>query len=560
LLAIVLSASTARSQSDATSTWWQSLPEGQRYAIQADLILLGYYSGFVDGTFGPLTKTALGQFQLSEGVTGPAPTTEVLEALRSRGLEAYSSYGFTLEKHPADGVAVFVPRAVLTKKLPGEDGGIVFATEDEGIVLHFAGWDYPNMPLAEWAPGLLKAGPNQTIEYRSVQDDQLVISGRQDNATYYTMLAVDYPKVVGVTVSWLDEYASHGKIIATYAASYSGATTRLEKYETEPEQTPVLSPELGGPALAAMDGQRIGSFLLPNIEPKAIALVGEIGVGTVLEFRRALKARPGATTILLDSVGGSVNEGLLLAHEVADQKLSTFVPRGAVCYSACAYVFFAGHARSATGALGVHQIYGTDVSASDAQTVLSDVLDALAEFEVPQEVISVMLRTRPDQMHVFSKDEKEMLKLNRGELNVATLADRKVDTEMPPEPVSPSEGNAPSTLHADTVVALRSDGSDAALQFLGVWTRAQMLCERVDTPTARDFAIITKSTYRDGAQTYFGNFGGLVSGVTDLEAANADAKKTIHIKQWSKNVLSIDGVTMTRCAFEDIRRSTELGL
>ena len=62
----------------------------------------------------------------------------------------------------------------------------------------------------------------------------------------------------------------------------------------------------------------------------------------------------------------------------------------------------------------VHQIYGDGVTPEWAQVVLSDVLDALAEFEVPQAVISIMLRTSPDNMHVFNPSEILALKLNRG--------------------------------------------------------------------------------------------------------------------------------------------------
>lgn len=171
----------------------------------------------------------------------------------------------------------------------------------------------------------------------------------------------------------------------------------------------------------AFNGEQIGPFFLPASMPTVIALTGEIYAGTTVMFRRAQRARPEADTMILDSVGGLVNEGLLLSYEVYERDLTTFVPYDAECLSACAFVFFAGSTRVADGKLGVHQIYGEGVSPSDAQDVLSDVLPALHDYGVPQEVITLMLRTRPEQMHVFTREEVQTLGLNRGMLDRETL-------------------------------------------------------------------------------------------------------------------------------------------
>ncbi|MBN9346209.1 MAG: hypothetical protein J0I48_08410 [Devosia sp.] len=393
-------------------SWWASLSATDRYGVQGDLILLGFYDGFVDGQYGPQTEGALKRFQLSTGDSERVPSQTTLGRLRQEAQQEFERMGMQLERFPQEGVAAYVPRNVLTVRTEGE-GGVSFATDDGSMVMYLTGYDNPagSGSLEQRAVELLRPSYNRTVTYKSIKPDRIVVSGRQAGDAYYSVLTADGDKIIGVSVIWGNEYASLGAITATFAASYSG---RAEYFEENPTEVST--------GLAALEGERIGRFILPKDEPKVIVLAGDIATGAMLDLRRALKARPDATTLLLDSIGGSVNEGLLLAHAVADRGLATYVPADAGCYSACAYVFFAGKARAADGSLGVHQIYGDGVSVSDAQAVLSDVLDALAEFDVPQAVISAMLRTRPDQMHVFTDDEKDLLQLNRGSIDRANLA------------------------------------------------------------------------------------------------------------------------------------------
>jgi hypothetical protein len=92
------------------------------------------------------------------------------------------------------------------------------------------------------------------------------------------------------------------------------------------------------------------------------------------------------------------------------------------CYSACAYIFFAGSGRQVEGELGVHQISAEVADLVLAQTTLGDLLDALQEFGVRQPVISHMLRTPPDDMYVFSTAELDDLGIVSGDPIDVTLA------------------------------------------------------------------------------------------------------------------------------------------
>jgi hypothetical protein len=161
--------------------------------------------------------------------------------------------------------------------------------------------------------------------------------------------------------------------------------------------------------------RQFGIFSLPAGARDVVILNGEIDYALGGDFSRALEARPDARILLLNSPGGYVDNALQVAREVRRRGMSTLIGPGMGCYSACAYIFFAGQNRSVQGELGVHQISAEVADLVLAQTTLSDVLDALDQFGVEQTIISVMLRTPPQSMYVFSAEEIAELGINRGE-------------------------------------------------------------------------------------------------------------------------------------------------
>lgn len=158
---------------------------------------------------------------------------------------------------------------------------------------------------------------------------------------------------------------------------------------------------------SAVADERIGAFVLPDAAPNAIMLAGDITELAPLDFKKAMLRRPDADLLVLGSDGGSMLSGLLLADDVHVRQLATYVPEGLSCYSACSYVFLAGTQRLAAGDLGVHQFYDPSSGGSDssAQSVVADMLQIMDRFGVSQNVIGAMLRTPPDDIHVFSPKE-----------------------------------------------------------------------------------------------------------------------------------------------------------
>ncbi|WP_342592037.1 PAN domain-containing protein [Jiella sonneratiae] len=167
------------------------------------------------------------------------------------------------------------------------------------------------------------------------------------------------------------------------------------------------------PAASVAGTKAFGAFSVDDAAPDVITMRGAIDAGAALNFRRALAAAPEAELLVLDSPGGLVAIGLLIADDVHQRKLATLIPAGSGCYSACAFVFLAGHERQADGELGVHQISSDSTDLVSAQLSISDILDVLGRFDTPTEVLTAMFKTPPDDMHVFTKAEVEQFGINR---------------------------------------------------------------------------------------------------------------------------------------------------
>ena len=169
-----------------------------------------------------------------------------------------------------------------------------------------------------------------------------------------------------------------------------------------------------------------GSFLHTERVPNALFFFSDIERSDSFQLRRALRTHD-INIIVLASSGGSVWEGLQMAGIIFDKKITTYVPKlpdGEGCYSACAYMFFAGQNRLAAGELGVHQIGAYNAEADSerrkvgetqqaTQFTTSEVIGFLNEFGTPPWVYERMFRSR----EIYAFTEKEKADLKQGQLD-----------------------------------------------------------------------------------------------------------------------------------------------
>lgn len=157
-------------------------------------------------------------------------------------------------------------------------------------------------------------------------------------------------------------------------------------------------------ARADLDDSFAPFYFDPN-EPSAAVLLGEIDSRTPLAFSRLIEAFPSLERVFLSSPGGNVYSAILVAREVDRLGLSTVIPKDADCFSACSFIYFAGHERIADGRLGVHQVSSQDPDLVAAQLAVSDISELLSEYGVPNELFLLMLRTPPAEMHILDRND-----------------------------------------------------------------------------------------------------------------------------------------------------------
>lgn len=89
-------------------------------------------------------------------------------------------------------------------------------------------------------------------------------------------------------------------------------------------------------------------------DKQSILLTGGINDGSAEQLEKALQMAPSVTTVVLNSEGGWIREGQMLANVIRKRGLNTYVE--GYCASACTIAFLAGNERAAapTAKIGFH--------------------------------------------------------------------------------------------------------------------------------------------------------------------------------------------------------------
>ncbi len=405
----------AHASYDGSRSWFEHLSEAERNSTQTDLLLLGHYQFLVDGTFGRGTFDAISAFQRAQS----KPETGVLTAFERRSLRTLASavnskLGIELVSDTEARVAMMIPARLLSIRNP-TGAGTSYVSEDGEFSLETMHASLADQSFEALFDSMTSPDPDRVVTYRNFGSGRFVVSGRIGEYSFYTMFVSAADEAIGYSLAWGKNYDREGTIASVYIASHFTPLANLA-------QPPELRKADGGAASLPP-----GAFSLPDDQPGLILLNADITESTPGDFDRALAARPDVRIIALNSPGGSVDSALKMAYEIHKRGLTTYVPPDMGCYSACAYMFFAGIDRQAEGELGVHQISSEVADLVLTQTTLGDLLDALQAFGVHQQVISHMLRTPPDDMYVFTSAELTDLGIASGDpVNLVMRQDQLV--------------------------------------------------------------------------------------------------------------------------------------
>lgn len=80
-----------------------------------------------------------------------------------------------------------------------------------------------------------------------------------------------------------------------------------------------------------------------------------------------------------------------------------------------------------------------------------------------------------------------------------------------------------------------------------MWVRNPDDCALIDQPGAKDFAIITRETFRDGPRASFGGFPAMTDDKVTIAALAANGRRFFDLEQKGPDVLLINGDVYVRC-------------
>jgi hypothetical protein len=193
---------------------------------------------------------------------------------------------------------------------------------------------------------------------------------------------------------------------------------------------------IGAAAAATMDFTLVERDLRPQGDLyQWIFADGEIGEDSAQKFKDFVARNPqlmAGATVILNSPGGSVIDGMRLGDEIRDRHFRTDVGQPtadrsdlakAECSSACVFAYLGGDYRYLSGAsaIGVHRFrfeeeLGGEVTAEISQALSGQIVDYIVKSRADPALFTLMTQTSPDSIHIVPREELERLKVVTGDV------------------------------------------------------------------------------------------------------------------------------------------------
>ena len=206
-----------------------------------------------------------------------------------------------------------------------------------------------------------------------------------------------------------------------------------------------LSLALAAPPSAATDG---GSLSIEVIAPATILIDGPIEERATQRLREELsRLELGSATVVLNSPGGLLLEGMALGETIRGLGYSTAVARGGVCHSACVFALLGGVYRFAgpQSSVGVHR-FSSSSPAFDAdavQVIAATVVNYIRRMGGDVELFELMTRKGSDELLVLGpKDLRRLRVVNDGRQGAQWALQREDGVLVVKGVQETAEGNA----------------------------------------------------------------------------------------------------------------------
>lgn len=180
-----------------------SLNIWERRLTQEGLILLGYYNGFADGSFGPSGRNAIASYQgdHNRASTGRLTAQDALElggaALNLRKQLQWRSLDDSLA-----GMTISYPAGLLTQRQKNTLGGENLQAEDGSISLKTARFDNSGPDQLDKLYQNLSNEQGSTITYKLKRASWFIVSGTAGDRKFYSRFEQRSNEIRGYDLSW----------------------------------------------------------------------------------------------------------------------------------------------------------------------------------------------------------------------------------------------------------------------------------------------------------------------------------------------------------------------
>lgn len=164
---------------------------------------------------------------------------------------------------------------------------------------------------------------------------------------------------------------------------------------------------------AGIDPDMPSQLTLQTVGEGSVLIRGAITPGDGRRITAELQ-RLAPNDVALDSPGGSVSDALEIGRVVRQLGIDTGIDAGAVCLSACPYIFVGGVTRvvSDEARFGVHQhSYGEStllpafLATQDIQSGQAEVLEHFDRMGIDLRIMGPALATPANEIYILSPDE-----------------------------------------------------------------------------------------------------------------------------------------------------------
>lgn len=187
---------------DALNIW-------ERRLAQEGLIVLGYYNGFADGTFGQNSRLAIASYQgdHKRPATGKLSAADALE-LGGAALNVRKQLQWQPLANSRAGVTMSYPAALLTKRQDNKFGGETLETGDGAISLKTLSFPNSGAGQLDALFKSLSSEQGSTVTYQLRRSNWFILSGTSGERQFYARFEQKGDEVRGYDLSWVSDKSS----------------------------------------------------------------------------------------------------------------------------------------------------------------------------------------------------------------------------------------------------------------------------------------------------------------------------------------------------------------